>query len=527
MPRFNLAIEEIDESMKRPIVHSIVTDLCNLIGLHEDLPILFKGESPQHQYNNAELNGDKLAHGNNRYSADSYITITNYTDEDNETTRLSTPVDYIDDRGIFFDNEALVYLVPVRMSKRFEINISITGSEKQIERWRAIIKKKTAQGVLNGLHAVSYHYPIPKTCMAFLIEAHDRRERVASYNESLADYFDRCFIPTMQVLVDSTGKNPEFVIAETQKPIQGWFDFGLGAPKKEKDDDSSRYMLEFSYTVYVDVPETINLLTPLIIHNQILPAHWLPLKQPMAELDFIKEHGSYSHEAFNRFRFPPMGSEYGYNITNPGLSIPPIDDWLGDEQPLSYVGVLRVLCRLDEADPYKLQDLLRLGEWKIDPLCVNYMQDTRAYLTSPYDNVMVVQPYSFDNLLQMDKLKIDENLAVRYEEELSLREMHHLVVGMCYNPKDLTDQAIHDLARHACFFKKWISMLFPWAPKKYGWNLSTCTIGSDDDVMNEDDIADIIDELVNPEHEYGYKAIWPLVGFFAVWAHRENQLDEG
>ena len=175
MPMYNLAIEEIDESIKRPMVVSVITDLLQLFGLKDNIPLVFKGQSSQPAYVNSDVEG-QYADGNNRYNADSLLTILDYDEEENETTLLSTPVQYTEERGVFSDTTLNIHLVPARVSKRFNVNIQLTGTEKQIERWRAQIKRRTSQGVLNGIHNVKYHFPIPRKFMMFLIQAHERRE---------------------------------------------------------------------------------------------------------------------------------------------------------------------------------------------------------------------------------------------------------------------------------------------------------------------------------------------------------------
>ena len=516
MPMYNLAIEEIDESVKRPVVYNVIMDLMSLFGLDENVPVIFKGQSPQAAYENSDAQG-RYVDGFNRFSAESWLTIEDYTDEENETTLLSTPVQYIDNKGVFADKELKIFLVPAYVNKRFNVSLSLSGTEKQIERWRANIKRRTSQGVLNGIHSVKYHYPIPLKFMGFLVDAYDMREKVEGYGDHLGDWLRESFIPTMDVIRSGDGSAPTFVIRETQQPIQGWFDFGTGAPKAEKADEMSRWTLKFQYTFYMDVPETINLTTPLVIHNQMLAAKYIPQPPKMAQLDFIKQHGSYSQEAFNAFRFAASANEYTWSVT-PGLSIPTFDDWIAEMPNAGYVAILRLLIRLDESDLHKVMNLMGLGEWSLNPQCVHYMQTTRSKLTKPYDNVINLMLHRGDDLLDMNQITVDENLFVRYGRELNLRKSYHLVVTMCTDPNMLTDTAIRDLGNHACFFKYWITCLYPNAPKIFGWDMTKCTIGSDEDTMNPDEIRNVIDIVV--DGKLSERPVWPLVGFFAIHAHK-------
>jgi hypothetical protein len=516
MPMYNLAIEEIDESVKRPVVHNVIMDLMSLFGLDENVPVMFKGQAPQNTYENSDVNG-RFVDGFNRFSAESWLSIDDYTEEENETALLSTPVQYIDNKAVFADKTLRIFLVPAYVNKRFTVSISLTGTEKQIERWRANIKRRTSQGVLNGIHSVKYHYPIPLKFMGFLVDAFDMREKVKGYGDHLGDWFKSCFIPTMDVIRSGNGTTPTFVIRETQQPIQGWFDFGTGAPKAEKDDEMSRWVLKFQYTFYMDVPETINLTTPLVIHNQLLAEQYLPKPVKMAQLDFIKQHGSYSQEAFNAFRFAASANEYVHSVT-PGLSIPSFDDWIGEMPNVGYGAILRLLIRLDESDLHKVMNLNGLGEWELNPLCTAYMKATRNKLTQPYENVINIMLHRSDDLLDMKQLTVDENLFVRYGQELDLRKSYHLVVTMCTDPTMLSDAAIRDLGNNACFFKYWITCLYPNAPEIFGWDMTSCTVGSDKDTMIPDEIIKVIDKVI--DGKLSDRSIWPLVGFFTIHAHK-------
>lgn len=521
MPMYGLPIEEIDESVKRPVVAGVVADLLQLFGLREDVPMIFKGQAPQPAYMNSEVNA-KFLDPNNRYSAESYLTINDYEEEENETTLLSTPVNYIDHKAVFSDEKLNIHLVPCYVSKRFTVSMSLTGSEKQIERWRANIKRRTSQGVLNGIHTVKYHFPIPGKYMEFLVDAHERRETVKGYGDDLGTWLREKFIPTMTVLRTAAGTSPIFAIQQTQKPIQGWFDFGTGAPKKEKDDEMSRYSLSFTYTFYMDVPETINLITPLVIHNQLIPYQWIPKPSSMPALDYIKEYGSYSQEAFNHFRFAASANEYTYT-TRPGLPIPEFDDWIGDKPNTGYVTLIRILVRLDDTDLHKVMDLSSLGEWKINPACTGFMKDSGRRIFSPYDSVINIMLYEGDQLKDMGKLSMDENLLVRYAEPLDLRKNYHVVVTMLNQPSLLSDIGWQDLLSHGCFVREWVLSLYPeiiYYDTSIDWD-KPCVMNGEGDSMTWTELTDIIKQI---DPNVTDRAIWPLVAFFTIYTHSITEL---
>lgn len=516
MPIYNAPIEEIDEAVKRPMVATIAYDVVNRLALPQQLPMIFKGQAPQAQYLNSDISA-RYSQDNNRYEGEAYLTI-DYEEEETEQTLLSTSVDRIEQKGFFIDTDLNVYMMPSYVNKRVTINFQLTGTEKQVERWRANMKRITAQGILDLVHCVPYHYPIPQRYMRLLVDIHKRRETVAPTGEALGDWFKRCFNGSMDVIRMLNGTRPLFVIRENQTPIQGWYDFGTAAPKKERDTELTRYVLNFSYTFHYDCPETVTMKTPLVIHNQLLPAEWLPLQKVM-QLDFIQQYGTYSQEAFNHFRFAHSSNQY-IELKYPGIPIPHFDDWVGDTPNTGYESMLRLLIQLNEADLTSVVDLTNLGEWTFSPAVLKYMRSTKSLLSSPYDNVFNLMLHQGDNLLDMAKMSVSDDLKVSFAEPLDITKVTHLNTTVLTNPDLLTLIGIDGLIDNACFFKQWIGTLYPDIALKYNWDLTACELGSVDDSMTSQDIQAIIAEAVQTDPNPQF---WCLVGQFTIYArHREN-----
>lgn len=531
MPLYNAPIEEIEECITRPVIVGVTKDILNRMDLPKNMKILFKGEATQQHYRGSEITAsiiDQADH--NRYMADPIL----YLDvniEDNEHQLLSTAVQYIDQRPLFSDPKLSLHLYPGMVSKKIDITMTMTGSEKETERWRAELRRKTSQGAIDLVHMVNYNYPIPTSYMVFLIDAFNMRQAVNPYpDDTLGKYLKEHFRKPYSVKTNPAGNGTLFSISEHQLPIQGWFDFGTKPPKVEKDNNVTRYSLTFTYSFYFDCPETINIQSPLVIHNQMLKYKYLP-KAPPFKVEDIITNGPLSQEAFNAFRF--NREAYNFLVARPGLAIPWFDDWLEDKPPKWYLSWLRLLIQVDNTQPNLIADLKELGNWSLNHLLVRYLKSVHTHLNKPYETLLNISLWRWAELTDMDELVIDEDLVVKSTIELGTRDLWHMSMALCIDPTALTSNAIEELKKHPCFLKHYFALLRPEIVEYMNWDLEACSFELDpnnggggiietpmtDDEWNQ--VIDIIDENNDLKHNSS-RAIWNLVAGFAIHAHHKR-----
>lgn len=533
MPLYSQPLEEINESIQRPIAINVLRDLLIQMGLPEDSKIMFKGKSNQFFYEGSDyFNRRYIGKDHNRYEGDS-LTYVDFTEEDNEQALLTGAVWRPEERAIFNDPKLGVLMWPSMVNKKATISITLKGTEKQVERWRAILRRKTAQGVIDLNHMVQYHYPIPTFYMIALLEIHRMRENIAGYNEEIGQYLREHFIPNYTVITNPGGHGSLFVIKETQLPIQGWFSFGDNPPQQDKDNDSSAYSLTFDYSYWYDCPETMSMKVPLTVHNQMLPAKFIKTNRIPFEMDYIVKTGSYSQLAFDHFRFNNIKTSA--ISRRPGIPIPYFDDWLSDvKAPPGYETLVRPLTQVDPSNPNFVLNLDELGYWKLNPIAKRYLKGTAKWANNPYSNLFLISLYAKDEFKDLKKLHLTPSLDMISDIPLELREHYHMTLSLLVDITRLNEQGWEDLMKYPCLFVYWLSLIAPELVDKYNLAefLTQCELyeGDDTNIKPKPDIPiDKIIEDLDKDHEIKHvpgKVMWYLVGGFSIWSHRfEEALD--
>lgn len=554
MPYYNRPIEEIEETVFRPVVYGAVLDVIKWLGLPEGLNVLYKGEAEQHKYNNSEINAVSRADmDHNRYIGETFLYLESEI-TDNEQTLLSTTYARPENKWVFLDQQTQSYMYPTMVTKDITINMQLIGTEKEMERWHVQFKRKAIQSAFGMVHTLAYNYPIPMGYMGLLAEIYKMRQANVPYDpkQTFGEYLKAGFTKPYGAKSNDNDDGVIFVINERQAPIHGHFDFGTRPPRPTKHNDVSMYSMNFSYTFTFDCPETIMFRCPLVIHNQMLPHKFLNTECP-PHLKLLIKEGSITQEAFEPFRFNGEGL-----LPMPikeGINIPWFDDWKEELELQWYGTLMRVLLRQNPAAPEEILDLTKLHPWKLNPLLQHYMKSEKVlpFLSKPYESIINISLYRWGSLVDMDKLNIDKDLLITAKEEgLNPRALNHLVISFCKDPTTLTDPAIDELRKHPCLFYWYIEMLIPGTIERMGWDVSKCELppgggwipgdgsgggsgggnggngGSGGGNGGPPPITKPEWELIFPpddrdkfRHE-GRPAHWNLVGYFSIYAHSEK-----
>lgn len=442
MPRVAIEVPELEESITRPVAIQVIRQMAEQARLDPHIPVRYLNNSLSLLTPGTAIDDPDFK---NRFPGDQRIVI-EATEQYDENYALGVPVMRPDSRFVFSDQELDIHLKPVYQRVVVTVDVKITGSDKtSVTTWLTRLKRKHAQGAAERIHHVDYHYPIPMWQINALAKMHDMREAVAGLGEDFAHWLKRCFDDKFSVIFNQAGNNPQFVIRETQTEVLGWFDFNSQPPKADKENDVNSWTAGFTYTFCYDRPESVVMVYPLMIHNQILDNAYYNDVKP-EEVEDIIAYAGLATTAYSNFTFKSRGS-YAFNAKE-GIPIPHFDDWLPRIEHPTTANLMRMMLQTNPDSPKEIVCLDNLGAWSFRQIVANYMRDVHYDLSSIYESAFHVQLHRGYDPQPESFLTITPDLNVYSLYDLTLTKPYHLTVSVVTDLTKLSTSKLATLAKH-------------------------------------------------------------------------------
>lgn len=483
MPKVIYPIPGVKDSVQRPVVFDIIRQIMEWTGLPKTTQIRFPGETEKMKQPGSTISEEDF----NSFNTDPQWTVT--VDEETQADRiLSTAVMYDDNPHIYWDGDLRVYIRPAYTPVDIVVNFSNRFSDKEsANKWRDEIRNRVSTMRDVRIHDLTYSYLIPAECMYTLKEIHKLRESIAPYNEDFDTYFKNHVTKKASVLTDFAGSNGVWGISETQARVLGWFEFEGEPEKGEKDSEHSAYDINFTYRFKYDRPSTCFIEYPLMVHNQLIGSNLRPSSATPTFGDHQLNY-SISSRALAAFETTRLSSAQGL----PGISIPDFDEFLPACIPPDSLRLVTALTSIDIENPSNLLDLKDLGEYRFTPELIEFMKTEYQYLHIPGQSVINVSVYKFENMMNPDNVSVTSDLMVTLNNIPSLRDVFHVRVGVCRNPKLLSPTAKERLRNNYIAAKQILTALSPKLNSNNAFGISL-----PGNVMTRKDFSSVLEELDN------------------------------
>jgi len=457
MPIFALETPDMTEDISRPVAMQITRQVAQQAAL-SNIPIRFAGGGGALTTIGSTL--DDRGETTDRLPSDANVSI-EVTEEYSEDF-ISPAVLRAEQQLFFADTELGVYLKPVYQRITGSIEVKYTAADRtSAEVWLRKMKRRASQYLIENLHQIDYHYPVPMEVLIVLKEIHRLRENRAGYGETIGEYLRKNFVKSMTSISDVSGKNPLMVIKEQQSAVVGRYDFTTAPPRPQKENDTGAWSVGFTYYYYYDRCDQVVMNYPVSIHGQLLSVKYRPDTKPYEIEDYFNKR-SLSRTALQNFTYEQrLGAAWEQE---PGIPIPTFDDWLPSYKMPSSQNVFRVLLSVDDNDPTALLNLTDLGAWKINPMMENYLKSSPVSLLNPYESLFNILVFENDTIYGPDNLMVGANLDVRTITDMNPRKQYHLTLNLLLDVRRLTDAAILRLAKHGQFAQNVITFIDPTCP---------------------------------------------------------------
>lgn len=457
MPNVYVTFPEIAQSVSRPIVYDIISQVEDIVKINKSTKVYFPGDNQRMSQPGSSIDHEPFADPDRDplFENDNYLFIE--VEEDFESESLSaTNTTGACHNAIFADNSLGVYLAPMYATSMVTIHFKYrTKSKTEALRWRDDIRMRVSQMRDINLHDISYHYPLPGSLVRLLRHIHTTREAKHGYGENFADYIKQYSINRLTLVGDLANKEARFVISETQMRIVGLYGFDGIPEKPELEQDVGTYTISFDYKFTYERPLACQAKYPVMVHNQLLPRELIEFVNQSYNLENIPKTYSPVLKGLAHFEAEQQLSQR-IDMRH-DIVIPEYDDFVCRVAYSGTSPIMTVLCELDEQDMVSLFNLKELGDYVLDEDVLSFLSGGEYYyLTKPYKSLLNISVYDADNLVHHTKFTVDADLNVKFVDPVSPRGCYRVRISLMTNFSSLMSGVIDRFANYPKAFVKLI-----------------------------------------------------------------------
>lgn len=464
MPRFTYELPDVDVMITRPIVMAVTRSIIGVTGMPEDTFIEYAGDERgiptwRTTLNQQEWDPTDTA----RFGFYGKVKVA-YSEEPEPDNILTSAYYYPDNNIVWADPKINTYLTTFREPVKARLTFTYRTKDKnEAKNWQSRMRKLMRNHFIDQSFYADFNYVLPYTLFDFFDLFYKMREKVEGYGDSFSEWFKQGLLADNTVLVTQGAEKPQFVFRETQLDILGNFEFDT-PPIEDKVDDGTAYEIEFSYRFGFDRPIGFMMKHPLVIHNQIVPRTHRT-QTSWYDADPLTGRGSISSTRYRKL----FQEQYFYKNLNRGNIVPSFDDWMPTQVAADTANLTQFLIQVDTTNRKKVLSLTDLPKMSFDPLLIEYMKETRAYLTKRTGSWVHVAVYQNDRPLDPRSITIDEDLTIWVDTELDLRSLYHVRISLFTQLMSLQPFAVDLLRKRPEYLKMAIDGLDPEYGKKYSY----------------------------------------------------------
>ena len=452
MPNISVPLTEISQSVSRPIILDIIKQVQSITNIPTTAKIIFAGDAQTPAQPGSAIDDTNRQ---SMYASGSYIEVVVLEDYDPDTLG-NVMLSKTEQIPIFADPALDVYIKPAYATTDVTISFKYrTTSKTDALKWRGDVRMRASQMRTINLHSIHYHYTIPRSYLVLLKEIHALRESVAGYGQTFQAYLLSNASTRLTEVGNLSGTYSEMAISEQQSKIQGVFDF-QGAPDKiEKDTENATWVVSFDYKFSYERPEYCNIVYPISVHNQMLPALYVIPSEDSYDLDNI--NASYPKSLESLHRFEAQDQITNRINTKSIIHIPMDDGFIPDATKPGTATVVWALCTVD-TDGKALLNLGDLGDYALDADILDFiLKSEYPFINKDYASVMQVELYRFKYLTSNKTITCANTGSVSAVAPLDLRKVYHVRISIV---TDITKLDVNAIARLRMYPKAFLKIIF-------------------------------------------------------------------
>lgn len=447
MPNIVLEIPDVENSVSRPVVVEVIRQLTEIMGLDSHkMRVLHPGDIEESYQQGSTLSESGSLEGRTSLPFGEQMSI-QVTEDTFRDSMILTHARKTDNIPTFLDDKLQVLIRPVKSPVEITLNIEYRAESKsKAQAWKNRMETKLyTYGEIN-LHTATYQYMMPLWFMDILREIHTLRETVAPYGEDFSEYLAGHINSQATTITSLDGGAVNLTIAETQIRIQGLYDFVVAPEKAEKSDNGSVWTTTFTYKFMYDKPIGMNMLYPVIVHNQVIDSRYIRIDDA-PNLDNHRKSFSLSGNALHYFERP--NEIYLYKDVRKVVTVPVFDEYRPNVELHATSTLFTALMQVDQANPKVLFNINDIGDYEIDPDVLEFIKDSEwRWLTVPYKTMFNISLYVNSCLAESQRITCDQDLNVSSINDLDPRNIHQVRFSIVNDIDTIDHEALRRMKKY-------------------------------------------------------------------------------
>lgn len=435
MPLVTKDINELHNSVSRPVALSLLRHVMKLTGIPQATPTLYLADSGAAVLEGATVEGSNQP---TRFTTTNKVFI-EVTDELVAEDNITRYTHQFEQRPIFSDPALNFTIYPIYAKSRMAISIRFRTEDKATaERWRNGLVRKLSQGMMYHLHEPEYHYIIPDEILGLLVEIYRKREAKHGYGESLKEYIRQHMRKRATTITTQVGTQGKLAILEKQLQVTGRFDTDNPA-KEEKEQTGAVWMAQIDYVVEYDRPISVVARYPISVHSQVIDQIFWPKPVVPYTLDYIQATSASSLSALQRVSLAQQPVKH--NPAWEGYLYPQGDDWVPPKRYRSCTFIGRFLM-VPGADKRTLGNLTDLGDATLSAAAVKYLKKWPQYGTVSKESPVFVRVYEQNEELADKEFLLTPELDIKLTYDCDYRKVYHMSISLLLDLTLLSPDAV-------------------------------------------------------------------------------------
>lgn len=394
MYNVRLDIKSVEETITRPVINIVVSDIVALLGATNSARVIIG--------DNDTIDIEKTSSGivSDRASPRPETVRVTYTERTVSETDNSFAIVSGAFNPIYEDPDIHTKATPILQKRKLLMtltynNISKSGLNTILNRLRL----SALSGSRNEYHDIEYHYELPGTLINLLMEFNTKKGNYSTPMD-FDEYLDSTCDDRLDVTNSHTGDLNKVipVMREKQLGVLGTVLTDLHSLEKEYDEDTGYWSFELEYELEYEKPVQILVGYPLTIYNQIVDERHRPAaKRPRRGTGVRQPSGAIEELALQDKLAERVsrGKEY--------LTVPDEDNIT--LQPISsYLRLFSVYCIMS---PDSLSDLFYIDEIpgiKFKPNILKLLELEAPYLGDTFNGLFTFLLYDHEDRVYENKI---------------------------------------------------------------------------------------------------------------------------